>query len=145
MGPSSVDGLSPASDVGLSCSCFEKIGVQSYTPKRVHQCLNLRPCFSCGRPPLPASQSSTTTRQATTSPSRGPPLPSSNADLSTESEATLRSSSALHSATRNLYYPFAPDSPKVTCARVPSSPYASPASSSSDASCAMRGRCSLAP
>ena len=50
------------------------------------------------------------------SPSRGLHTPSSDVDLSTastESEANLRSSSALHSAKRNLHYLFAPDSPNA--------------------------------
>jgi hypothetical protein len=45
------------------------------------------------------------------SPSRGSPAPSSGAEPSTETKANIRSSSALHSAKRNLHYLFAPNSP----------------------------------
>jgi hypothetical protein len=47
------------------------------------------------------------------SPSRGSIAPSSDSEPSTETNANIRSSSALTSAKRNLHYLFAPDSPNA--------------------------------
>jgi hypothetical protein len=56
-----------------------------------------------------------TINNTTMSPSRGTPTISSQAtsEESTETKANIRSSSALHSAKRNIHYLFAPNSPNA--------------------------------